>query len=58
METIRKIHLEMLEINNIVTEAKDDFEGLICKQNTTKERISENVDSSVDIIQIENQREN
>lgn len=40
-KTIRRIQLEMLEINNIVVDVENDFEGFICTQDTIKERISE-----------------
>lgn len=56
-ETIRRIQLEMLEIDNMEAEEENDFEGFICRQDTIKERIRKNEGSSVDLTQIENHKE-
>ena len=32
METVKKIQLEILTINSIVVEVKNNFKGLICRQ--------------------------
>ena len=47
----------MLEIQNTVTEMKNDFDGLINKLHTAKERICELEDISIESSKAEKQRE-
>lgn len=48
----------MWEYKDTVIEIKNVFEGLICRLNTAKERISELKDMSVETSQIESKEKN
>ena len=49
--------MEMIEMKNTVTERNKSFNGLISNFNTDKERISELEHHSIEITQIETQKE-
>ena len=57
METLRKNRMEMLEIENTVTEMRDPFDGLISGLDMAEERITELEKTSVETCQTEVQRE-
>lgn len=56
-QTLRKNQMEMIEMKNTVTERNKSFNGLISNFNTDKERISELEHHSIEITQIETQKE-
>lgn len=57
METLRKNQEEMLQIKNTVKEMKNSLDGLISRLDTTKDRISELDNMSVEMFQTEVQEE-
>lgn len=58
METTKNSQVETLEMKNTATEMKNVFNRVICRLNTTKERISKLEDRPTEITQIEIQEVN
>lgn len=56
METIRKNEIEIIEMRNVITKL-NTFGGLTSRFDTAEERIHELEDRSIEIAQIEIQRE-